>query len=462
MDASDPFSRALSAPSALPSELAGLDADPLWAALLTSVQNVVLGEIRRGRHPELADETQRSAWPALLDRLGHDARVRIGREIVDELTVGTVDELWTSAMRVTGQGGAGWPGVGGAAGVDPDAMGRQAVTSADPVVQERIVDLLELLGEVVDAQLSDRFGAVADESRAGAVEFSLSDAGPAPAPVPEPVSNRPAPPEQPPQAPGFVAPVPVAPADAGLVVALPPALAQPPARPATLPVFDWEPDPGHPVAARPGGAAAHNAAAPQPAAPQPAAPQPVAPRTPPEHTVARHPEMPPGDPGWRPLPTVPATRTPAPFGKRAAAYLIDRAITTLIVTAAALIFVWPAAAYASSTPRPDAGTLVIALALVGVVVVSLGWFLVVAWLVGGRGASPGKRIMRIEVVGFSSPGTIGFGRALLRGLILAAFAIGSVLTAWLPYASVFWDSSKQLRGWHDKAVDDIVVELESL
>lgn len=452
MDASDPFARALSAPSTLPSELAGLDADPLWAALLTSVQNVVLGEIRRGRHPELADETQRSAWPALLDRLGHDARVRIGREIVDELTVGTVDELWVTAMRVTGQGG-GAAGVGGVAGVDPDAMGRQAVTSADPGVQERVVDLLELLGEVVDAQLADRFGVLADESRAGAVEFSLSDAGPAPAPVSEP--SRPTRSEQRPAAPQaspFVAPVPVAPADAGLVAALPPALAQPPARPAALPVFDWEPGPGHPVAARPASAAAA----------QPAAPQIAAPQAPPEHTVARQPEMPPGDPGWRPLPTTPATRTPASFGKRAAAFLIDRAITTLIVTATALLFVWPAAAYASSTPRPEAGTLVVALALVGVAAVSLGWFLVVAWLVGTRGASPGKRIMRIEVVGFSSPGPIGFGRALLRGLILAAFAIGSIVTAWLPYASVFWDSSKQLRGWHDKAVDDIVVELASL
>lgn len=455
MDASDPFARALSASSALPSELAGLDGDPLWAALLTSVQNVVLGEIRRGRNPELADESQRSAWPAVLDRLGHDARVRIGREIVDELTVGTVDELWMSAMRVTGQGGAvghldgaGSQGAAGAGDADPDAMGRQAVTSADPGVQERIVDLLELLGEVVDAQLSDRFGVVADESRAGAVEFSLSDAGPAPAPMAEPAPNdQPAPPSPLPQASGFVAPVPVAPADAGLVVSLPPALAQPPARPAALPVFDWEPGPGHPVAARPVGAAA---------------PQPAAPQTPPEQTVSRPPEAPPGAPGWRPLPTMPATRAPASFGKRAAAYLIDRAISILIVTAAALLFVWPAAAYASLTPRPEGGTLVVALALAGVVAVSLGWFLVVAWLVGTRGASPGKRIMRIEVVGFSSPGPIGFGRALLRGLILAAFTIGSVLTAWLPYASVFWDSSKQLRGWHDRAVDDIVVELASL
>lgn len=417
MHPSDPFARALSRRSTLPSELMGLDSDPLWAALLTSVQNVVLGEVRSARYPELADESRREMWPELLDRLGHDSRVRIGREIVDQLTVGTVDDLWVSWMRMAGT--VSNAGTAGMAGVDPDAMGGQAVTSGDPVVQERIVDLLELLGEVVDVQLADRFGVPPDESRPEAVEFSLSDAGPAPEPVsvraPEPAAEH--------------VPEPAALIDAGLVVSLPPALAQPAAQPAAVPTFDWAPGPSHPIAA---------AAEPKPY------------------------PVPPAAPGWRPLPTMPAGRTPATFGRRAAAFLIDRAITILITTAAGLLFIWPAASYTSSTPRPAAGGLVIALAFVGVGVVSIGWFLVVAWLTGTRGASPGKRIMRIEVVGFSSPGPIGFGRALLRELILAAFAIGSLVTAWLPYASVFWDSTKQLRGWHDKAVDDIVVDTASL
>lgn len=415
MDAADQFSRALSAPSTLPPELAGLDSDPLWAALLTSVQNVVLGEIRAARHPELADESRREAWPAALDRLGDDARERIGREIVDRLSVSTVDELWSTCMRVLGTSS-------GASDVDraaeSDARGASiAVASGDPVVQEHLVDLLELLGEVVDTQLVDRFGVRADDPRPEPIEFSLSDAGPAPEPVTEPRAA--------PVTSGFTAPVPVAMADAGLVVSMPPALADPAAQPAAVPVFDWAADPSHPVS-----------------------------------TPTEAPNAPPGDPGWRPVPTKPTTRTPAPLGRRAGAFLIDRAITILIATAASLLFVWPATAAASSSP--ETGVLVVALALAGVAVVSLGWFVVVAWMLGTRGASPGKRIMRIEVAGFSSPGPIGFGRALLRELILAAFAIGTALTAWLPYASVFWDSSKLLRGWHDSAVDDIVVEVERL
>jgi uncharacterized RDD family membrane protein YckC len=365
MHPSDPFARALSARSALPRQLSGLEADPLWAALLTSVQNVVLGEIRAARYPELADESRRELWPELLDRLGHDARVRIGNEIIDGLAVGTVDDLWVTWMRVAG-GASGTPAA-------------PALMSDDPAVQEQLIDLLDILGEVVDRQLFDRFGMRPDEERR----------------------------------------------DAGLVVSLPPTLAASRDRPADVPVFDWAPAPS-------------------------------------AHPAADERFVPPGAPGWRPLPIVPAERRPATFGRRAAAFVIDQAITILVTTAAAVLFVWPAAASTSSTSRPDAGGTVVALAFVGVAVVAVGWFLVVAWLTGTRGASPGKRIMRIEVVGFSSPGPIGFGRALLRELILSAFSVGSILTAWLPYASVFWDSSDQLRGWHDKAVDDIVVETASI
>jgi uncharacterized RDD family membrane protein YckC len=398
------------------------------------VQNVVLGEIRRGRYPELADEAQRPAWLALLDRLGHDARVRIGSEIVDELTVGTVDELWASWMRLAGDSGSGGSGdLGGAGGArsltgDADATGERAVTSRDPRLQERVIDLLEVLGEVVDAQLADRFGVLPDESRPEPTEFSLSDAGPAPEPlVPEPAA-----------APGFEAPVPVAVADAGLVVSTPPAwaeppapaepaLAEPPARPAGVPVFDWEPDGD-------------------------SAPRATSPTTP----LAA-----PAAPGWRAVPTGATARTPASFGRRAGAYLIDRAVAILITTLAAALLVWPAAS-AASGPRTDAATPIIALAVAGVAAVNIAWFVLVAWMTGTRGASPGKRLLRIEVVGFSSPGRIGFARGLLRELILAAFAIGSVLTAWLPYASVFWDPKRQLRGWHDRAVDDIVVDVASI
>jgi uncharacterized RDD family membrane protein YckC len=153
---------------------------------------------------------------------------------------------------------------------------------------------------------------------------------------------------------------------------------------------------------------------------------------------------------------------PAPFGRRAAAFLIDRGIVILLATVASLGLLWPTATAASGNADAAAATPLRAFALLGVVLVLLAYFLVVAWLVGKKGASPGKRLMGIEVTGFASPGPIGFGRALLRELILYAFGIGSILTVWLPYASVFWDQTKQLRGWHDKAVDDIVVLKQTL
>jgi uncharacterized RDD family membrane protein YckC len=450
MNPSEPFDRALSRPSTLPSAMRGLDADPLWAALLTSVQNVVLSEIRAARYPALADESARPEWPALLDQLRADAHVRIGREIVDELTVDTVDELWATWMR---RAGSPTPAAatGFAGSAEPDA---RAVASLDPGVQDRIIELLDLLGEVVDTQLATRFGIGLDGLRS---EVPW---------VAEPAVEAPSV-----GAPGIVAPVPTAIADAGVVVAVPPALAgHGPAAP--LPVFDWEPD-GARVAAAPGAMpAAAPGAATHPAQPPLAHPvavpltEPQAPSfTPPAPEVPAVPDMPavpPAAPGWRPLAPSSPARTPAPLGRRAAAHLIDRAIGILIAVAASLLFVWPAATYASSSPSSPQGGVLLALAFVGVGAVSVGWFFVLAWLVGRRGASPGKRLMRLEVTGFSSPGPIGFGRAILRELTLGAFAAGSILTVWLPYVSVFWDPSKRLRGWHDRVADDIVVEAARL
>jgi uncharacterized RDD family membrane protein YckC len=368
---SAPFAGALFASSALPTGLRGLDENPLWAALFTSVQNVVLGEIAAARYPGLADETLREReWPALLEALAQDARARIGFEVFDALTVSTVDELWVEWMRVATPATRVALPPPMAPTADPEAL---AAASTDPGVQERSIELLEVIGEVVDKQLADRFG----------ISEGL------------------------PTAPTAAVRVFAAPAESGSAA--------------------WAPS---------------EAAPPYPAADAYA--------------------VPPGDPGWRPLPPVRANAVPAPLGRRAAAFLIDRAIVILLATVASLALLWPATSAATGNAGPASATPLMVLALLGVLLMMLAYFVVVAWLVGKKGASPGKRLMGLEVTGFASPGPIGFGRALLRELILYAFGIGSILTVWLPYASVFWDSSKQLRGWHDKAVDDIVVLKQTL
>ena len=435
---SAPFAGALFASSALPAGLRGLDDNPLWAALFTSVQNVVLGEIAAARYPGLADETLRERqWPALLEALGQDARARIGAEVFDALTVSTVDELWVEWMRVAAPAApvALPPSMvspsQASPSADPEAL---AAASTDPGVQERSIELLEVIGEVVDKQLADRFGI--SEALPTAPTAVRTFAAPAVPTAPEPVAWTPS--EAPPAA----------------------------APPAWQPEHPVQPASAHPTSVPPAQAPSYfdpSALAPSEAAPPEAATaRPAPPQSPPPYPAPNGYSVPPGDPGWRPLPPTHAGAVPAPFGRRAAAFLIDRAIVILLAMVLTLALVWPAASAAGANPGQASATPLTVLALLGVLLVLLAYFVVVAWLVGKKGASPGKRLMGIEVTGFASPGPIGFGRALLRELILYAFGIGSIVTAWLPYASVFWDQTKQLRGWHDKAVDDIVVLKQTL
>jgi uncharacterized RDD family membrane protein YckC len=425
---SAPFAGALFASSALPTGLRGLDENPLWAALFTSVQNVVLGEIAAARYPGLADETLREGeWPALLEALAQDARARIGSEVFDALTVDTVDELWVEWMRVATPATRVALPPSMAPTADPEAL---AAASTDPGVQERSIELLEVIGEVVDKQLADRFGI--SEGLPTAPTAIRAFTAPAEPTGPEPAAWMPSEAPSAEATPAWQPEHPVRPASAQ------PTSAQPAQTPS---YFD------------PSALASPEAAPSQAAPPQ---------SPPPPYPAPNSYAVPPGDPGWRPLPPVRANAVPAPLGRRAAAFLIDRAIVILLATVASLALLWPATSAATGNAGPASATPLMVLALLGVLLMMLAYFVVVAWLVGKKGASPGKRLMGLEVTGFASPGPIGFGRALLRELILYAFGIGSILTVWLPYASVFWDSSKQLRGWHDKAVDDIVVLKQTL
>ena len=70
------------------------------------------------------------------------------------------------------------------------------------------------------------------------------------------------------------------------------------------------------------------------------------------------------------------------------------------------------------------------------------------------GQTVGKRIFDIRVVDFSSGGSIGYGRALLRqvGRILSGIA------CLLGYLWMLWDKEKQT--WHDKIANTVVVPVE--
>jgi uncharacterized RDD family membrane protein YckC len=72
---------------------------------------------------------------------------------------------------------------------------------------------------------------------------------------------------------------------------------------------------------------------------------------------------------------------------------------------------------------------------------------------GVYGATVGKRAVGIKVIDQRTGGVIGFGRGLVRWLVLAV--TGSLCT--IGYWSPFFDSSGRRQGWHDKAADDLVI-----
>ncbi|MBF4617690.1 RDD family protein [Clavibacter sp. VKM Ac-2873] len=96
-------------------------------------------------------------------------------------------------------------------------------------------------------------------------------------------------------------------------------------------------------------------------------------------------------------------------------------------------------------------------AVLAIFISLIAYLLIATWWLGWKGTTPGKAMVGIRVQRFSEPGALGFGRALLRGVVQNGFVLGWLFTVWLPYASVGWDPRHLLRGWHDLAADDVVL-----
>jgi uncharacterized RDD family membrane protein YckC len=162
------------------------------------------------------------------------------------------------------------------------------------------------------------------------------------------------------------------------------------------------------------------------------------------------------DPAWR----------LAGVGRRAAGRILDHIVFTVVVGLCMYAWIVPLLNVAQQriidlqlfgTAADDMTDTYFGGALLAAFISVVSYLLIVSWWLGWKGTTPGKAMVGIRVQRFSQPGMLGFGRALLRGVVQNAFVFGSVLTIWLPYASVGWDSSHLLRGWHDLAADDVVL-----
>lgn len=135
--------------------------------------------------------------------------------------------------------------------------------------------------------------------------------------------------------------------------------------------------------------------------------------------------------------------------RRSNAFLVDRAIAWTLFAAAAVAAWW-------WLFREDA-TVAGVLLVVGVVLVVSLVFVIV---LGARGVSPGKATFDLRVVDEESGTPIGFGRALVRTLILGAaslptLGLGTAVLAW----TALEDPGGRRRGWHDRVVGSMVTDL---
>jgi uncharacterized RDD family membrane protein YckC len=91
---------------------------------------------------------------------------------------------------------------------------------------------------------------------------------------------------------------------------------------------------------------------------------------------------------------------------------------------------------------------------------TLGSGLVYEWLMlAYKGATLGKMAVGIKVVNQVTGQILSFGSAFVRPLVPLAASVFCVLLALLVYLSPLFDGSGRLRGWHDKAADDVVIKV---
>ena len=142
------------------------------------------------------------------------------------------------------------------------------------------------------------------------------------------------------------------------------------------------------------------------------------------------------------------TPIPAPYGRRVAAYLIDGLVINAIMTVPGIVY-W--LVVLAAVEDEDAGLIVLAWVILMVASLAVGFTF--GALKGSVRGTPGMRSMKTRNVDVRTLQPIGKGRGILR------YLVWSITAPYLGFVSPFFDGAGQLRGWHDKAVKSMVVDV---
>lgn len=131
-----------------------------------------------------------------------------------------------------------------------------------------------------------------------------------------------------------------------------------------------------------------------------------------------------------------------PLGSRLAAYLIDSIVPAVVgVGIGALL-------------PTVSGSNQVALSLVSAVLI-IGWLLFVFAGLTTRAASPGMRVMKLQLVGFLDGRPIGWGRVVLRWLVFTV-VVGTGIGGLILLILLVMHPRRQ--GWHDLVVDAVMIK----
>ena len=131
-----------------------------------------------------------------------------------------------------------------------------------------------------------------------------------------------------------------------------------------------------------------------------------------------------------------------PLGRRFVAYLIESLVPGIV--GGALAVVLPGAS----------GTVRGVLSIVGALVI-VAWAIIVIYMQAEKAAGPGMRLMKLQLVGFYDGRPIGWGRVLLRAVILWLLGITGI---GLVIMLITLLAHPRKQGWHDRAAKAVVIK----